>query len=161
HLLFNCAVVVAGGRILGVIPKTYLPNYREFYEQRYFAPGNAAPAEIELLGMRGIPFGNRLLFQVDQHPSFRFFVEICDDGWAPLPPSSSAASACATVLLKLSASNITIGKADYRWQLVSSQSAKCLSSYLYSAAGAGESTTDLAWDGHAMIAENGRLLAES
>ncbi len=160
HLLYNCAAVISGGRVLGVIPKTYLPNYREFYERRYFTPGNCAWKEIELLGNR-VPFGNRLLFRVDGKAAFTFFVEICEDVWVPIPPSSHAALAGATVLLNLSASNITIGKADYRRQLVLSQSAKCLSAYLYSAAGPGESTTDLAWDGHAMIAENGRMLAES
>jgi NAD+ synthase (glutamine-hydrolysing) len=114
-----------------------------------------------LLGSRGIPFGNRLLFRVERQPLLTFFVEICEDLWAPIPPSCHAALAGAAVLLNLSASNITIAKADYRRQLVLSQSARCLSGYLHSAAGAGESTTDLAWDGHAVIAENGRLLAES
>jgi NAD+ synthase (glutamine-hydrolysing) len=161
QLLYNCAVVIAGGSIVGVIPKTYLPNYREFYEERFFASGNAAPGETELLGFRGIPFGNRLLFRVEHQPLFCFFVEICEDLWVPIPPSCHAALAGATVSLNLSASNITVAKADYRRQLVLSQSARCLGAYLYSAAGAGESTTDLAWDGHAMIAENGRLLAES
>jgi NAD+ synthase (glutamine-hydrolysing) len=161
HLLYNCAVVIAAGHVLGAIPKVYLPNYREFYEQRFFASGNAAQDEIELLGDRGIPFGNRSVFRLEQQPLFAFFVEICEDLWVPIPPSCQAALAGATVLLNLSASNITVAKADYRRQLVLSQSARCLSAYLYSAAGAGESTTDLAWDGHAMIAENGRILAES
>jgi NAD+ synthase (glutamine-hydrolysing) len=162
HLLFNCAVVIVGGRILGVIPKTYLPNYREFYEQRYFVPADAATrCEIDLLGQRGIPFGNRLLFQLEDQPLLTFFVEICEDLWVPIPPSSYAALAGATVLLNLSGSNITIGKADYRRQLVTGQSARCLAAYLFASAGPGESTTDLAWDGHAMIAEDGNLLAES
>ena len=162
HLLFNCAVVIQGGRILGVIPKTYLPNYREFYEQRYFAPADAAVrSEIDLLGRHGVPFGNRLLFRIPAQPLFTFHVEICEDLWAPIPPSSYAAMAGASVLVNLSASNITIGKADYRRELVTGQSARCLAAYLFTAAGPGESTTDLAWDGHAMIAENGNLLAES
>jgi NAD+ synthase (glutamine-hydrolysing) len=162
HLLYNCAAVIANGRILGVIPKTYLPTYREFYEQRYFAPAGAATrSEIELLDQRGVPFGNRLLFQVDEQPLLTFYVEICEDLWVPIPPSCDAALAGATVLLNLSGSNITIGKADYRRQLVIGQSARCLAAYIYASAGAGESTTDLAWDGHAMIAENGNLIAES
>jgi NAD+ synthase (glutamine-hydrolysing) len=162
QLLYNCAAVVASGRILGVIPKTYLPGYREFYEPRYFTPANAATAtQVDLVGQRDIPFGTRLLFHVEQEPLFKFFVEICEDVWVPIPPSSHAALAGATVILNLSASNITIGKADYRRQLVKSQSARCLSAYLYSASGFGESTTDLAWDGHAFMAENGRVLAES
>jgi NAD+ synthase (glutamine-hydrolysing) len=145
HLLYNCAAVVGNGRILGVIPKTYLPTYREFYEMRYFAPAPVSiRSEIELLGHHGIPFGNRLLFQIDEQPLFTFHVEICEDLWVPIPPSSRAALAGATVLLNLSASNITIAKADYRRQLVASQSARCLAAYLYSAAGPGESTTDLA-----------------
>ena len=136
HLLFNCAVVIQGGRILGVIPKTYLPNYREFYEQRYFAPADAAVRnEIELLGQQAVPFGNRLLFQIPEQPLFTFHVEICEDLWVPIPPSSYAAMAGASVLVNLSASNITIGKADYRRELVTGQSARCLAAYLFAAAG--------------------------
>ncbi len=162
HLLYNSAVVLSRGRVLGVVPKTYLPNYREFYERRQFTPGDAARAdEITLCGQPGVPFGSRLLFQVEEQPLLTFHVEICEDVWVPIPPSSAAALAGATVLLNLSASNITIGKADYRHQLVASQSSRCLAAYLYSAAGPGESTTDLAWDGHALIYENGTLLAES
>ena len=162
HLLFNCAAVVGGGRILGIAPKTYLPNYREFYEMRQFAPADASIAgEISLCGQQGIPFGNRLLFHLEEQPLLTFYVEICEDLWAPIPPSSYAAMAGATVLLNLSASNITIAKADYRRSLVVGQSARCMAGYVFSAAGFGESTTDLAWDGQAMIAENGNLLAES
>ncbi|MEW6684109.1 MAG: NAD(+) synthase [Nitrospirota bacterium] len=161
-LLFNCAAVVHRGRILGVVPKTYLPNYREFYEMRQFAPGDTAVREtIALLGQRDIPFGNRLLFQADNHPLLAFHVEICEDLWVPIPPSSYAALAGALILINLSASNSTIGKADYRRQLVASQSSRGLAAYLYSAAGCGESTTDLAWDGHGMIYENGTPLAET
>jgi NAD+ synthase (glutamine-hydrolysing) len=162
HLLYNCGVVFCRGRIFGVIPKAYLPNYREFYERRQFTPAAAARRdETEVAGQRHIPFGTRLLFQVEEQPRFTFHVEICEDLWVPIPPSSYAALAGATVLLNLSASNITIGKADYRHQLVSSQSARCLAACLYAAAGPGESTTDLAWDGHALVYENGTLLAES
>ena len=162
HHLYNCAVVFSRGRILGVVPKTYLPNYREIYELRQFSPAETALRdEIELGGQRDIPFGNRLLFQIEGQPLATFHVEICEDLWVPLPPSTYAALAGATVLLNLSASNITVGKADYRHQLVAGQSARCLAAYLYSAAGPGESTTDLAWDGHAIIYENGNLVGES
>jgi NAD+ synthase (glutamine-hydrolysing) len=162
HLLYNCAVVFYQGRILGVIPKTYLPNYREFYESRQFNPADTAVrGEVELCGQRDIPFGNRLLFKVDEQPLLTFHVEICEDLWVPIPPSSYAALAGATVLVNLSASNITIGKAEYRHQLVGNQSARCLAAYLYCGAGHGESTTDLAWDGHALLYENGGLVAES
>src|SRR5262249_10209132 len=150
------------GRILGVVPKTYLPNYREFYEARQFNSGEAALHQtVELCGRPDIPFGAQILFACDTQRLFTFHVEICEDLWVPIPPSTSAALAGATVLLNLSASNITVSKAGYRRQLVSSQSARCLAAYLYSAAGAGESTTDLAWDGHALIAENGNIISES
>ncbi len=162
HLLFNCAVVIHRGHILGVVPKTYLPNYREFYELRQFAPADHALRDtIDLCGQSNVPFGNRLLFEADTQPLFKFHVEICEDLWVPIPPSTYAAMAGATVLLNLSASNITVGKAGYRHQLVANQSARCLSAYLYSGAGPGESTTDLAWDGHALIYENGNRIAES
>ena len=161
HLLFNCAVVVAGGRIRGVIPKSYLPNYGEFYEARQFRPADCATStEVELLGDI-VPFGPSLLFSVANLPLLRFHVEICEDLWVPIPPSSFAALAGATVLVNLSASNIVVGKSGYRHQLVSQQSARCLSSYLYSSAGKGESSTDMAWDGQALICENGELLAQS
>ena len=161
-LLYNCAVVVHRGRILGVTPKTYLPNYREFYELRQFTPGDsAARATIDLLGQKDVPFGARLVFQVENQPLLAFHAEICEDLWTPIPPSSYAALAGATVLLNLSASNVTVGKDDYRRQLGSNQSARCVAAYLYSAAGFGESTTDLAWDGHGFVYENGALLTES
>lgn len=162
HLLFNCAVVLYRGRIVGVVPKSFPPNYREFYELRQFAPASSATqTTVELCGQVEIPFGERLLFQAGEDPRFTFFAEICEDLWVPIPPSSSAALAGATVLLNLSASNVTIGKAEYRHSLAANQSARCLAAYLYTAAGTGESTTDLAWDGQALVYENGGLIAES
>jgi NAD+ synthase (glutamine-hydrolysing) len=159
--LFNCAVVMYGGRVLGIVPKTYLPNYREFYERRQFTPGPwAVCREVRFLGEL-VPFGNDLVFDAANVDNFALFVEICEDLWVPIPPSTWGALAGATVLANLSASNITIGKAEYRRALCAGQSAKCIAAYLYSAAGPGESTTDLAWDGHALIYENNDLLAES
>jgi NAD+ synthase (glutamine-hydrolysing) len=161
-LLYNCAVVISRGTILGVAPKTYIPNYREFYELRQFTPGDFATREkIELCGQADVPFGNRLLFQCAEQPLLTFFIEICEDLWTPIPPSSHAALAGATVLINVSASNITVGKDDYRRQLVANQSGRCIGAYVYCAAGYGESTTDLAWDGHGMIYENGNLVAET
>ena len=159
--LFNCALVIYRGRILGIVPKSYLPNYREFYEKRQFTSGrDALCREVDLLGQT-IPFGRDLLFEAVNIEGLALHAEICEDVWTPIPPSTYAAMAGATVLANLSASNITIGKADYRKNLCSGQSAKCVAAYLYSAAGPGESTTDLAWDGHALIYENGDLLAEA
>ena len=159
--LFNCAVLLRRGQLLGAVPKTYLPNYREFYEKRQFAPAAQALAtSIQLLGQT-VPFGTRLLFAAKNVPGFVLALEVCEDVWAPLPPSTYAALAGATVIANLSASDVTVGKADYRRLLCASQSAKCVAGYLYSAAGPGESTTDLAWDGHALIYENGARLAES
>jgi NAD+ synthase (glutamine-hydrolysing) len=161
HTLFNCAVVVSGGRIHGIVPKSYLPNYAEFYEARQFSAADCAVAtEVRLLG-ETIPFGSSLLFEAADMPLFRFHVEICEDVWVPIPPSSFAALAGATVLINLSASNIVTGKSGYRHQLVAQQSARCLAAYLYTSAGRGESSTDMAWDGQALIYENGELLAES
>lgn len=161
HGLFNCAVVFHRGRIVGVVPKTYLANYSEFYEARQFACANdAISTEIDLLGQR-VPFGANLLFSDPHWPLFTLHLELCEDVWVPIPPSSFAALAGASVLANLSASNATIGKADYRRQLVEQQSARCLAAYVYASAGLGESSTDLAWDGHSLVAENGQLLAES
>lgn len=161
-LLFNCAAIIHNGRLLGAVPKTYLPNYREYYEMRQFTPADASPCTtVDLLGQKDVPFGNRLIFHVETAPDFRFYVEICEDLWATIPPSSYAALAGATVLVNLSASNINVGKAGYRRDLVANQSARCLAAYLYTAAGFGESTTDLAWDGQALIYENGARIAES
>src|SRR5918992_1614409 len=158
-LLYNCAALLAQGRLIGVVPKIYLPNYREFYEGRQFTPGDTArQSEIRVAGQRAA-FGTDLLFRFSQ--KFVLHVEICEDLWVPAPPSSFAALAGATVIANLSASNVVIGKEGYRHQLAGNQSARCLAAYLYSAAGLGESTTDLAWDGHAMIYENGTLVAES
>ncbi len=151
----------ARGGSLGVVPKIYLPNYREFYEGRQFTPGDTArQSEITLAGQRA-PFGTDLLFRFSELRGLVLHVEICEDLWVPAPPSSFAALAGATVIANLSASNVVVGKDGYRHQLVGNQSARCLAAYLYSAAGLGESTTDLAWDGHAVIYENGTLLAES
>ena len=159
--LFNVGVAVLDGNILGVVPKTYLPNYREFYEKRQFASAaDARIGEIDLLGQT-VPFGSQLIFAAENFPGFKLAIEICEDLWSPLPPSTLAALAGATVIANLSASNATIGKADYRREICAAQSGKCVAAYLYSAAGQGESTTDLAWDGHAMIFENGRELAQS
>lgn len=159
--LFNCAVVIYRGRILGVVPKSYLPNYREFYEKRQFAAARDAIGDHVRLLDQNAPFGNDLIFRADNLPHFALHAEICEDVWTPIPPSTYAALGGATILANLSASNITIGKAEYRRHLCALQSGRCLSAYLYSAAGTGESTTDLAWDGHALIYENGELLAES
>jgi NAD+ synthase (glutamine-hydrolysing) len=159
--LFNCGVVIHGGRMLGIVPKTYLPNYREFYEVRHCTSGSGIRgAEIEVAG-RTVPFGVDLLFQSQGSVPFTAHVEICEDVWVPQPPSTAAALAGAEVLLNLSASNITIGKADTRRLLCAAQSARCIAAYAYSAAGPGESTTDLAWDGHAAVFENGNPLAET
>jgi NAD+ synthase (glutamine-hydrolysing) len=159
--LYNCAVAVHRGRILGVVPKQYLPNYREFYERRHFASGLTAPAGDIFLNGATIPFGTDLLFAAADLPGLTIHAEICEDLWVPIPPSAQASLAGATVLANLSASNITIGKAETRRLLCRSQSARCLAAYLYAAAGAGESTTDLAWDGQASIFENGVQLAET
>ncbi len=159
--LFNCAVAVHAGRALAAVPKTYLANFREYYEKRQFAGADAAVStQIELLGQR-VPFGNDLLLEAADVPGLSLHLELCEDLWTPIPPSTYAALAGATVLLNLSASNITIGKAAYRNALIAAQAGKCIAAYLYSAAGPGESTTDLAWDGHAVIFEQDRLLAES
>lgn len=161
-LLFNCALVIHRGKILGIVPKSYLPNYREFYEARQFRPAWAAFRDsVDFCGQKDIPFGPGLLFKVRGIDNFVLAVEICEDLWVPIPPSSFAALAGATVIANLSASNVTVGKAEYRHALVANQSARCLAAYLYSDAGHGESTTDLAWDGHALIFENGQLLGES
>jgi NAD+ synthase (glutamine-hydrolysing) len=158
-LLYNCAALICRGKLLGLVPKTYLPNYREFYELRQFTPGGDGVKDIDFAG-QAVPFGS-LIFRPKENQKLRLFAEICEDLWVPAPPSSWAALAGATVIANLSASNVVIGKHQYRKDLAANQSARCIAAYLYSAAGAGESTTDLAWDGHAMAFENGSLLAES
>ncbi|GAB4466309.1 MAG: NAD(+) synthase [Armatimonadaceae bacterium] len=161
HRLYNCAVAVYRGQVLGVFPKSYLPNYREFYEKRQFASARDTVTREVTLFDQSIPFGTDIVLEAENVPGFALHAEVCEDVWSPIPPSTFAALAGATVLANLSASNITIGKAEYRRQLCALQSGRCLGAYLYSAAGPGESTTDLAWDGHAMIYENGDKLAES
>ena len=181
--LYNCALVIQGGRVRGVAPKSYLPTYREFYEKRHFAPGDAPPAgveSIELPGVHGgsdgaertesadgsgcpetaarVPFGANLLFEVEDVPGLTFHVEVCEDMWVPVPPSSVAALAGATVLVNLSGSPITVGRAEDRELLARSSSARGLAAYVYAAAGQGESSTDLAWDGQTLVYENGELL---
>ena len=160
-LLYNCGIAIHKGRILGVVPKVYLPNYREFYEKRYFVSGaDCLNQEITVNG-EIVPFGSDLIFTALDMEDFTFHIEICEDVWMPTPPSSYGALAGAHILANLSASNVTIGKSDYRHALCRVQSQRCYAAYLYAAAGAGESTTDLAWDGHVMIYENGTLLAET
>ncbi len=159
--LFNCAVVIHRGVVLGIVPKTYLPNYREFYEKRQFASATAAVGRDVSFNGATVPFGNDLVFDAVDVPHLSLFVEICEDLWTPVPPSSFAALAGATVLANLSASNITIAKDEYRRELCAMQSGRCIAAYLYACAGQGESTTDLAWDGHALIYENHELLANA
>ena len=178
--LYNCALVIQGGRVRGVAPKSYLPTYREFYEKRHFAPGDALPAgveSIELPGVRGgsgstesaggtepvarVPFGANLLFKVDDVAGLTFHVEVCEDMWVPVPPSAMAALAGATVLVNLSGSPITVGRAEDRELLARSSSARGLAAYVYAAAGQGESSTDLAWDGQTLVYENGELLGST
>ncbi len=159
--LYNCAVAIHRGSILGVVPKIHLPGYREFYETRHFVGGDGEEGgTIAVAGTR-VPFGTDLLFAATDCPGLVVHAEICEDLWVPVPPSSEAALAGATVLANLSASNIVIGKAETRKLLCRSQSARCLAAYIYAAAGAGESTTDLAWDGQASVFENGVVLAET
>ncbi|RNJ50017.1 NAD(+) synthase [Methylocystis hirsuta] len=159
--LYNCAVAILRGRVLTVTPKVYLPNYREFYEQRHFASGAFISGEDIKVAGQTAPFGSDTLLEATDFPGLVIHTEICEDVWVPIPPSSRAALAGATVLLNLSASNAIVGKSDYREMLCSAHSARCLAAYLYSAAGQGESTTDLAWDGEALICERGEVLAKA
>jgi NAD+ synthase (glutamine-hydrolysing) len=159
--LYNCAVVIHRGAVLGVVPKIHLPNYREFYEPRHFVSGDGTDGGVISIAGHTAPFGPDLLFEASDIPGLTVHAEICEDVWVPNPPSGEAAVAGATVLANLSASNITIGKAETRRLLCRSQSARCLAAYLYAAAGDGESTTDLAWDGQASVFENGNTLAET
>jgi len=159
--LYNCAVVIHRGEIVGVAPKSYLPTYREFYERRWYAPGEPWSGATIRIGVHETVFGNDLLFDVRDVPGLVLHAEVCEDVWVPIPPSSKAALAGATVLVNLSGSPITIARADDRRTLCRSQSLRCLAAYAYAAAGMGESTNDLSWDGQTMIYEAGALLAET
>lgn len=159
--LYNCAVVIHRGELLGAAPKSYLPTYREFYERRWYAPGDDQAGEDIRVGTLEAPFGPDLLFEALDVPGLVVHAEVCEDVWVPIPPSSSAALAGATVLLNLSGSPITIARAEDRKSLCLSQSLRCLAAYAYAAAGAGESTNDVSWDGQTMVYEGGLLLAET
>lgn len=160
--LYNVAAICHKGRLLGVVPKSYLPNYKEFYEARWFTAGtNLATAHVNWQGHQQIPFGTDLLFGDEMHPGVVIGVEICEDLWPPIPPSSFQALAGAKILVNLSASNEVIGKVSYRRQLVASQSGRCMAGYVYASNGVSESTTDVVFGGHGIIAENGAILAES
>jgi len=159
--LFNCAAVLGNGRVLGLIPKTYLPNYSEFYEQRWFSPAQFATADQVIIAGLAVPFGTNLLFRAEDLPGCVLGVEICEDLWAVEPLSGKLARAGATIILNPSASPEQLGKADYRRALVQQQSARCIAAYLYASAGPAESTTDVVYSGHALVCENGTLLAET
>lgn len=159
--MFNCGVVMQGGQILGVVPKTYIPGYKEFYEERWFASGLKALNHVIVLCGQEAPFGTDLLFEAVNFPGCCFGVEICEDLWVPIPPSSYQVVGGATLLFNLSASNEIVGKSDYRKELLKQQSGKCIAGYVYASSGIYESTTDVVFSGHAMIAENGGILAES
>ena len=159
--LFNCAVTIHRGRVLGVSPKSYLPTYREFYEARHYASGAGEYDDLIRIGDDEVPFGNDLIFSAADVPGLDLFVEICEDMWVPVPPSAEAALAGASVLANISGSPITVGRAEDRRLLVRSASARCLAAYLYAAAGEGESSTDLSWDGQTMVYECGDLLGET
>ncbi len=158
--VLNTAVVVHRGRVLGVAPKSYLPNYREFYERRWFAPGDDLGGTTVVAGQE-VPLGNDLLFAATDVRGLVLHVEVCEDMWVPIPPSAEAALAGATVLANLSGSPITVGRAEDRKLLARSASSRCLATYVYAAAGQGESTTDLSWDGQTMVYEHGELLGET
>jgi NAD+ synthase (glutamine-hydrolysing) len=159
--LFNCALVLCRGEMLGIVPKSFIPNYQEFYERRWFAPAATARiAQVSVLGKKA-PFGTNLLFEAANIPGLILGVEICEDLWVPVPPSSFQALRGATVIANPTASNEVIGKAAYRRQLVTSQSGRCMAAYVYAASGVAESTTDVVFGGHSLVAENGVLLAEA
>ncbi|MDE7182631.1 MAG: NAD(+) synthase [Clostridia bacterium] len=159
--LYNCAVAIHSGKILGVIPKTYLPNYGEFYEKRHFSPAPEKTGTVTIGDIDGVPFGSKLIFKAENCPEFTVAAEICEDLWAPQSPSISHANAGANIIVNLSCSGETVGKAEYRRNLVKMQSAKLVSGYIYCDAGDGESTTDTVFAGHNIIAENGCVLSES
>lgn len=159
--LFNCAVVLNSGHILGVIPKTLLPSYKEFYEDRWFTSSLDARCDsVELIGEQ-VPFGTDILFGLRGLPSALIGVEICEDLWVPLAPHEYQALAGATILINLSASNEVLGKADWRRIMVSSESGRCIAAYCYVSSGIGESSNDVVYGGHILIAENGTILSES
>ena len=159
--LYNCAVVVHRGEILGVATKSYLPTYREFYERRWYAPGDDRRGALVDFNGRETPFGSNLIFRASDVPGLHLFVEICEDMWVPVPPSAGASLAGATVLANLSGSPITVARAEDRRLLVRSASARCSAAYVFAAAGQGESSTDLSWDGQTMVYELGELLGET
>jgi len=162
--LYNCSVVINNGKIIGATPKQFVPNYNEFYESRYFASGDESTAATVRIGETDIPFGTQLLFTHGGghgQPELVVYTEICEAIWMPIPPSSLAAIAGANVLCNISSSPETIGKADYRRDLVTGQSGRCIAAYAYSSSGPTESTADLVYGGHAIIAQGGHLLAES
>ncbi|WP_182866625.1 NAD(+) synthase [Stieleria mannarensis] len=156
--LMNVAAVIRDGAIAGVVPKSFLPTYREFYEGRHFRPAGLADPETVVIAGQEVPFGTDLLFRIGEAV---IAVEICEDLWTPIPPSSSASVAGANVLVNLSASNETIGKAAWRRDLVKSQSGRCIAAYAYVSSGPGESTSDLVFGGHCLVAENGSLIGQS
>ncbi len=158
--LYNCCAVVASGTILGVVPKRHIPTYNEFYEGRHFVPGTADVVPVDVAGQLDVPFGMSQLFACEELPELVVAAEICEDLWVPEPPSIRHAQAGATLICNLSASNALVGKADYRRELVRGQSARLVCGYVYASAGTGESTQDLVFSGHDLVAENGRLLAE-
>ena len=159
--LYNCAAAVCAGMVLGVVPKRYLPTYNEFYEGRHFVSGTCDVVPIDIAGQLDVPFGASQLFSCEDMPELVVAAELCEDLWVPEPPSIAHAKAGATLIVNLSASNAVVGKADYRRSLVSGQSARLICGYVYASAGAGESTQDVVFSGHDLVAENGRVLAES
>ncbi len=159
-VLYNCAAALNGGRVLAFIPKTHLPNYAEFYEKRNFQPYAGENTEIDFYGDR-VPFGNKIVFAEEKEADFTVSAELCEDLWVPAPPSAAHAHAGANIIVNLSASDETAGKAEYRRLLVRSQSAKTVSGYVYADAGEGESSTDMTFSGHNIISENGEILKES
>ncbi|MBM6774904.1 NAD(+) synthase [Olsenella profusa] len=158
--LYNCAAAVCRGELLGLVPKTHIPTYNEFYEGRHFVSGPTRPVSVSFAGEKDVPLGTSLLFACTELPELVVAAEVCEDLWVPNPPSTAHAQAGATLVCNLSASNAVVGKADYRRSLVTSQSARLVCGYVYASAGAGESTQDLVFSGHDLVAENGRLLAE-
>ena len=159
--MFNCAVALYKGKLLGIVPKTHIPNYSEFYEERWFASADDLLTEEITYAGQNVPIGADLIFAAADFPALKIGVEICEDLWVPIPPSSYLSLYGATLLLNLSASNELASKPGYRRQLVSQQSARCLSAYVYTSAGTGESTQDAVFSGHSMIYENGTLFAET